>query len=97
MKSNAVKSVQDTIDVGTIVQIALSDVDTTKVDPGNLTLVVVEIRKDIARYRLACLKGPKQNLYARSYIMVLGKVDVDLAGLGDILKKLAEKENIHRA
>ena len=61
MRSNAVKSVEETIDVGTVVQVALSDVGTTQVDPGNLTLVVVEIRKDIARYRLACLKGPKQN------------------------------------
>ena len=81
MTSNTVKSVDDNIDVGTVVQVALSDVDTTKVDPGNLTLVVVEIQNDITSYRLACSEGPMQNLYASSYITVLGKVNADLVGL----------------
>ena len=40
-KEHAAKAGED-IDVGNIVQVHLSDVDTTKVDGKNLTLVVVE-------------------------------------------------------
>ncbi len=59
MKVNASKAGGD-IEVGSIVQVPLKDVDTTKVDGKNLTLVVVDKVKPMtgsgpAQYRLACM------------------------------------------
>ena len=59
-------------DVGTIVQVPLHDVDTTKADGKNLTLVVVEVvqkkDKSCPMYRLACKAGVLDTLYHPSYI-----------------------------
>ena len=47
MKKRAKKAAGVEVDVGTIVQVAVDDVDRAKVDPTNATLVVVE--KECAR------------------------------------------------
>ena len=58
--------------VGTIVQVPLHNVDTTKADGKNLTLVVIEVikKKDNScpMYRLACKAGVLDTLYHPSYI-----------------------------
>ena len=58
--------------IGTIVQVPLHDVDTTKADGKNLTLVVVEVvqKKDnsFPMYHLACKAGVLDTLYHPSYI-----------------------------
>ena len=60
------------IEVGSIVQVPLADVDCTKVDGKVLTLVVVEkvtYKGDaVPKYRLACAKGPLHRLYDRNSI-----------------------------
>ena len=59
-------------EIGTIVQVPLHDVDTTKADGKPLMLVVVEIvkKKDNSclMYRLACKAGVLDTLYHPSYI-----------------------------
>ena len=71
MKQRATK-VGGEIDEGTIVQVPLADVDTTKVDGKTLTLVVVEKvqhkHENVPKYRLACASGPLKHLYTRSKI-----------------------------
>ena len=58
--------------IGTIVQIPVHNVDTTKADGKNLTLVVVEVvkKKDNScpMYHLACKAGVLDTLYHPSYI-----------------------------
>jgi hypothetical protein len=60
-----------TFQVGSIVQVPLHDVDTTKADGKNLTLVVVEVvqkkDKSCAMYYLACKAGVLATLYHPSY------------------------------
>ena len=62
--------------VGTVVQIAVDDVDRAKVDDHNLTLVVVELveegttQKEI-KYRLAGTAGVLKTLYTRSCVKPL--------------------------
>ena len=73
MKKRAqAKTTLKNYEVGTIVQVPLHDVDTTKADGKNLTLVVVEIvkKKDNScpMYRLACKAGGLDTLYHPSYI-----------------------------
>eukprot|EP00965_Chrysotila_dentata_P009620 312842-Pleurochrysis_carterae.AAC.1 len=64
------------LDVGTIVQVLVADVDCARVDDVNVTVVVVEqaskqavgggeISKEI-KYRLACKAGVIKTLYGRS-------------------------------
>ena len=72
MKENASK-VGGGIEVGSIVQVSLKNVDTTKVDGKNPTLVVVQkvhprTGSGPAKYRLACIKSPLKNLYTQVYI-----------------------------
>ena len=70
MKLSAEKAAGD-IEVGSIVRVPLADVDTTKVDGKNLTLVVVEKKEHgngPAKYRLACAKGPLKSIYSQVYI-----------------------------
>jgi hypothetical protein len=73
MKDDASK-IKGEIKVGCVVQVTLKNMDTTKVDGKNLTLVVVEkvthIHNAPPKYHLACAKGPMQNLYSRTYITV---------------------------
>ena len=61
--------------VGSIVQVPLRDVDTTKADGKNLTFVVVEViqKKDnsCAMYRLACKAGVLDTLYHPSHMRVI--------------------------
>ena len=76
--------------VGTVVQIAVDDVDRAKVDDHNLTLVVVELvekgtaQKDI-KYRLAGTAGVLKTLYMRSYIKPLPTATPTLMGLQSVL------------
>jgi hypothetical protein len=54
------------------VQVSLHDVDATKADGKNLTLVVVELSKNedntSPMYRLVCKAGVLHTLYHRSYM-----------------------------
>jgi hypothetical protein len=74
MKDDASKC-NGEIKVGCVVQVTLKNMDTTKVDGKNLTLVVVEkvthVHNTPPKYPLACTKGPMQNLYSRTYITVV--------------------------
>ncbi len=74
--------------VGTNVQVPLHDVDTTKADGKNLTLVVVEVvqKRDHScrMYCLACKAGVLDTLYHLSYMtavptsnVVVGLVNVN--------------------
>jgi hypothetical protein len=89
MKAKAAKIGGD-IDLGTIVQMPLSDVDTVKVDGKVLTLVVVEKvgqgRHNPSQYRLACREGPIKGLYHRSYLTPLPDATKELMGLDTIFE-----------
>jgi hypothetical protein len=77
-----------TFAVGSIVQVPLHDVDTTKADGKNLTLVVVEVvkRKDSScpMYRLACNAGVLDTLYHPSYMTAVQSTSTVL-GLNSII------------
>jgi hypothetical protein len=74
MKDMASK-VKGDIEVGCVVQVTLKNMDSTKVDGKNITLVVVEqvthIDNAPPKYHLACAKGPMQNLHTSVYITVV--------------------------
>ena len=75
----------------------LADVDSTKVDGKNLTLVVVEkVKKGEvpARYRLACAKGPLKGLYSRPCITLVPNVTMEVLGLKDIFESWRGKHEI---
>ena len=73
--------------VGTIVQVPLHDVDTTKADGKTLMLVVVEVVKknnSCAMYRLACHAGVLDTLYHPSYMTSVASNN-KLLGLDSVL------------
>ena len=91
MKADAAKVGRD-IEVGSIVKVPLKDVDCTKVDGKNLTLVVVEKLKPrngtgASKYRLACAKGPLKNLYARVYCTPVPNGCRKVLGLDDVFER----------
>jgi len=72
--------------VGTLVQVAVDNVDRAKTDDTNATLVVVEVvqkgTKQVEdKYRLACASGTIKTLYTRSYIQPLPGVSPEVMGL----------------
>jgi hypothetical protein len=86
MKSRAA-TVVGGIELGSIVQIPLSDVDTVKIDGKLLTLVVVEKvggKNNPSMYQLACKEGPINGLYHRSYLTPLPEATKELMGLDTI-------------
>ena len=87
-KAAQAKSSITTFAVGSIVQVPLHDVDTTKADGKNLTLVVVEVvkRKDsnCPLYRLACNAGVLDILYHPSYMTAVQSTSTVL-GLNSII------------
>ena len=89
-KAAQAKSSITAIDVGSIVQVPLHDVDTTKADGKNLTLVVVVvvIRKESNRPLcwLACNAGVLDTLYHPSYMMAVQSTTTVL-GLNNIVDK----------
>ena len=86
--------------VGTIVQVAVDDVDRAKVDPTNATLVVVEqVERGKARtkeivYRLACARGTINRLYARSYIHPIKDSTAEMHGLQGALDGWREMREV---
>jgi hypothetical protein len=72
MKKRVQKIKIVSFDLGTIVQVPLHDVDTTKADGKNLPLAVVEVvqKQDntCAMYCLACKAGHLDTLYHPSYM-----------------------------
>jgi len=88
MKAMASK-VKGDIKVGCVVQVTLKNMDSTKVDGKNITLVVVEqvthIDNAPPKYHLACAKGPMQNLYTSVYITVVKDACRKSLGLDTIL------------
>ena len=78
------------VEVGTVVQVAVADVDRSKVDSTNVTLVVVEVvvkgkTKLETKYRLACNAGVVNTLYTRSYIAPQWQATPTLMGLEECL------------
>ena len=95
MRQNASKVGGD-IEVGSIVQVPLHNVDTTKVDGKNLTLVVVQkvvprAGNGPAKYRLACSKGPLKNLYTRVYITPVPQGCRKVLGMDTIFETWKDK------
>ncbi|KAL3802508.1 hypothetical protein HJC23_012527 [Cyclotella cryptica] len=88
MKRKALSDQQLSFAVGSIVQVPLHDVDTTKADGKNLTLVVVEVvqpkDKSCAKYRLACKAGVLDTLYHPSYMTSVAS-NTKLLGLESVL------------
>jgi hypothetical protein len=88
MKRNALSDTELHFAVGSIVQVPLHDVDTTKADGKTLTLVVVEVvqSKDssCAKYRLACKAGVLDTLYHPSYMTSVAS-NTKLLGLDSVL------------
>jgi hypothetical protein len=88
MKKRAQAKMGATFDVGTVVQVPLHDVDTTKADGKNLTLIVVDIvqKKDnsCAMYRLACKAGVLDTLYHPSYMTSVA-ANSKVLGLDNVL------------
>jgi hypothetical protein len=86
MKIKATKIGGD-VDLGSIVQISLSDVDTVKVD-GKVTLIVVEKvgegRNNPSKYQLACKEGPLKGLHHCYYLTPLSEATKELMGLDTI-------------
>lgn len=76
------------LDVGTIVQVPLADVDTTKADGKNLTLIIVDKvhqkGSGPTMYRLACKSGVLSRLYHPSYITTVA-ADPKILGLESVL------------
>ena len=74
--------------VGTVAQVPLCDVDTTKADGKNLMLVVVDVvkRKDsnCPLYRLACNAGVLDTLYHPSYMVAIQSTPAVL-GMSSVL------------
>ena len=98
MKENATKA-EDEIKVGSIVKVPLKDVDCTKVDGKNLILVVVEVVRPrcgsgAAKYRLACAKGPLQNLYTRVYCTPVPNGSMKMLGLDAIFNNWGEMKTL---
>ena len=67
----------------------MPDVDTTKVDGKNLTLVVVEVVKSKAnkipaKYRLACSKGPIKGLFHRAHLTTVKYGTKKSMGLSEV-------------
>ena len=89
MKDMASKVNGGDIEVGCVVQVTLKNMDSTKVDGKNITLVVVEkvspINNAPPKYRLVCAKGPMQNLYSRVYITVVKDACPKSLGMDTIL------------
>ncbi len=83
-----VSKVKD-IEVGRVVQVTLKNMDSTKVDGKNITLVVVEkvshINNAPPKYRLVCAKRPMQNHYTSVYITVVKDACPKSLGLDSIL------------
>ena len=85
------KAKHGVVDVGTVVQVALADVDRGKLDDPNLTVVVVEcvmtgtVQKEV-KYRLAGLAGKIKTLYTRSYIKPLKTTPLAM-GLQKVLEE----------
>ena len=78
------------LSVGSVVQVALADVDRTRVDPRNLTCVVVEcVRKGEVeqelKYKVATPQGVLKTLYTRPYLRPLVGVTPELMGLAETL------------
>jgi hypothetical protein len=88
MKRKALSDHQLSFAVGSIVQVPLHDVDTTKADGKNLTLVVVEVvqpkDKSCAKYRLACKAGVLDTLYHPSYMTSVAS-NIKVLGLESVL------------
>ncbi len=67
----------------------LKNMDTTKVDGKNLTVVVIEkvthLHNAPPKYHLACAKGPIQNLYSGTYITSVKDGCPKTLGLDSIL------------
>ena len=77
--------------VGTVVQVAVDDVDRAKTDDTNATLVVVEVVRTGTtevedKYRLACAAGVIKTVYVRSYIDPLPGVSPEVMGLATALE-----------
>ena len=89
MKDMASKVNGGDIEVGCVVQVTLKNMDSTKVDGKNITLVVVEkvspINNAPPKYRLVCAKGPMQNLYSRVYVTVVKDACPTSLGMDTIL------------
>ena len=76
-KNNEVK-------LGSVVHVGLSDVDSTKVDGKNLTLVVVkgkELSNKTKLYRLTCAQAALSRMYPRKKISLVAKATRALMGL----------------
>ncbi len=77
-------------DLGSIVQVPLHDVDTTKADGKNLTLVVVEVvTKDdtsCPMYHLACRAGVLDTLYHSSHMTTIESTS-DILGLENVIEE----------
>ena len=75
-------------DLGSIVQVPLHDVDTTKADGKNLTLVVVEVvTKDdtsCPMYHLACRAGVLDTLYHPSHMTTIESTS-EILGLQNVI------------
>jgi hypothetical protein len=89
--------------VGDIVQVKLHHVDTTKVDPKNITAVVVEISK-YGSYKVACKQGVIKNWYEYHRLSRVSELQNNRAiyGLDDMFEywmgaaKLSEREAAKR-
>ena len=75
----------DTIPVGTVVQLALDNVDRAKLDHTNATLVVVE-HVGSESYRLANKAGVCQDVVSRAYLHPLAASPA-LVGLEHVLRE----------
>lgn len=88
MKDMASKVNGGDIEVGCVVQVTLKNMD---FNGKNITLVVVVVEKVSPinnappKYRLACAKGPMQNLYSRVYITVVKDACPKSLGMDTIL------------
>jgi hypothetical protein len=88
MKVNAQNYGDKQLDVGTIVHVPLADVNTTKVDGKNLTLIIVDKvhqkGSSPTTYRLAFKSGVLSRLYHPSYITTVA-ADPKISGLESVL------------
>ena len=84
-KRAAIRDGMSTIPIGTVVQLALDDVDRAKLDRTNATLVVVE-HVGTESYRVANRAGVYKDVVSRAYLTPLESTAA-LVGLDSVLQE----------
>jgi hypothetical protein len=93
MKKTAARN-SGTVKIRSVVHIGISEFDNTKVDPPNLTCVVVDQCAN-GTFRLACKRGVLNTTYTTNRMTLL-HCDMGLMGLENVYQQWAGMEKISK-